>query len=163
MVGKKSDLGPIGENVSRAVRRFREERRLSYAELSRQLSEMGREIPPLGLRRIESGDRKVDVDDLVAIAVALNMSPLALLLPTVAGPVVPQGTSYEAENVWNWARGGFPLTTGVHTALTTLVEYMQASNPFTDYSDLIEAMKSATTIEELREQRARSEAQHGDD
>ena len=54
------------------------------AELSRQLAEMGRQIPPLGLRRIESEDRRVDVDDLVALALALGVSPITLLMPETA-------------------------------------------------------------------------------
>lgn len=66
-----------------------------YAELSRKLAEMGREIPPLGLRRIETGERRVDVDDLVALALALDLSPLALLLPTDTSSLVPFGRSWD--------------------------------------------------------------------
>jgi len=79
MAGKKSDLGPTGNHVKDNVQRLRGD--LSFAELSRRLSDIGREIPPLGLRRIESGDRRVDADDLVALAVALNVSPVSLLMP----------------------------------------------------------------------------------
>lgn len=110
MAGKKSDLGPIGTNLTHTLRRLREARRLGYAELSRQLSEMGREIPPLGLRRIETGVRRVDVDDLVALALALEVSPLALLLPTQPSAVVPQGDQYTASRIWDWARGRRPLS-----------------------------------------------------
>lgn len=123
MAGKKSDLGPIGENVQKTVRHFRDQaRRLSYAELSRKLADMGREIPPLGLRRIESGERKVDVDDVVALALALDVSPLALLLPVEASSLVAQGDQYDAMRIWDWARGhralaGDPLT------------FMRDSNP----------------------------------
>ena len=110
MAGKKSDLGPIGENVAAAVKRFRDdERRLSYAELSRKLAELGREIPPLGLRRIESGDRRVDADDLVALALALNVSPLALLFSTDAGAVLPGGDRYAAEQIWRLGDWWTPL------------------------------------------------------
>lgn len=110
MAGKKSDLGPIGINVTHAVLRFREARGLGYAELSRKLADMGRDIPPLGLRRIESGARRVDADDLVALALALDVSPLALLLPTEPSSLVPKGDRYTAERIWHWARGDEPLT-----------------------------------------------------
>src|SRR6476659_4961943 len=83
MAGKKSDLGPIGVELTHNVRRLRGE--LGYAELSRRLGEMGREIPPLGLRRIEAGTRRVDADDLVALAVALGVSPITLLMPAADG------------------------------------------------------------------------------
>ena len=47
---------------------LRERTNLGYAQLSRKLKEAGRAIPELGLRRIEDGDRRVDVDDLAALA-----------------------------------------------------------------------------------------------
>jgi hypothetical protein len=109
MAGKSTELGPIGVNVTHTVRQFREERRLGYAELSRQLAEIGREIPPLGLRRIESGERRVDVDDLVALAVVFDVSPLALLLPTEAGSLTSQGVEYSLQQIWNWGEGLHPL------------------------------------------------------
>ena len=86
----------------------------------------------------------MDVDDLVAIAVVFNVSPLALLLPTFDGPVVPQGISYTAEDIWNWAKGGFPLsdpTTGVVETAEWLA-YMEPSNPFTDFSEAFDKFKS---------------------
>jgi transcriptional regulator with XRE-family HTH domain len=122
MAGRKSDLGPIGENVAKAVRRFREARGLSYAELARRLADIGREIPPLGLRRIEGGDRKVDVDDLVALALALDVAPLALLLPTEPSSLVPKGDRYTAARIWDWARG--------HQALSgDAIAFLRDSNP----------------------------------
>lgn len=78
---KKIELGPVGLIVARNVRRTREKAGYSYAELSRTLTDLGRPIPPLGLRHIEAGNRRVDVDDLVMLALALDVAPLALLLP----------------------------------------------------------------------------------
>ena len=91
------------------MRRFREERRLRYAELSRQLADIGRDIPPLGLRRIESGERRVDVDDLAALAVVFDVSPLALLFPTAASFLTSQGEEYAVEQIWSWGEGLHPL------------------------------------------------------
>jgi transcriptional regulator with XRE-family HTH domain len=142
MVGKKNDLGPIGVNVSHTVRRFREERRLSYAELSRRLADVGREIPPLGLRRIEAGDRKVDVDDLVALALALNVAPVGLLLPAVESSVVPQGNLYSAEDIWAWGRGGHPISMSQPgNDVGEWIEFMVASNPLTDFSEMIRQLQ----------------------
>ena len=125
MAGKKTDLGPIGVNVTHNVRHFRHEvRRLSYAELSRRLADLGREIPSLGLRRIESGERRVDVDDLVALALALQVSPLALLLTTERGPVLPNGKVYDPELIWDWATGQHPLL-GTDDAIS----FMRYSDP----------------------------------
>lgn len=79
MAMKKIDLGPTGLNVARSVRQYRNIRNFTYAELSRRLDGLNRRIPPLGLRQLEAGKRRVDVDDLVALAVALDASPQALI------------------------------------------------------------------------------------
>lgn len=127
MAGKKSDLGPIGDNVAKAVKWFRDDvRHLSYAELSRKLAERGREIPPLGLRRIESGDRRVDADDLIALALALGVSPLALLLSAEDGPVLEGGKPYPAEQIWKWATGEHPLL-----GSDDVLDFIRNSNPLT--------------------------------
>lgn len=79
MTDRKNPLGPTGETVRRNVARLRGG--MQYKVLSEKLAAVGRPIPPLGLRRIEAGDRRVDVDDLVALAVVFDVSPLTLLLP----------------------------------------------------------------------------------
>ena len=81
MAMKKIEPGPLGLNVARNVRQLREQAGYGYAELSRLLTDMGRPIPPLGLRHLEAGERRVDVDDLWALAFALNTAPITLLLP----------------------------------------------------------------------------------
>jgi transcriptional regulator with XRE-family HTH domain len=114
---KKNPLGPTGEQVRENVKRLRTDRRLTYVELSDRLDRAGRPIPPLGLSRIERGDRRVDADDLVAIAHALGVNPSALLFPPTADPE----TSFEvtgcgrfpAEDIWNWADGRMPLVAGI--------------------------------------------------
>jgi transcriptional regulator with XRE-family HTH domain len=72
-------LGITGQNFARNLRRIREERGLTYAELSRQLTIQHWPIPVLGLQRIERGDRKVGVDDAMTLALVLGV-PLADLL-----------------------------------------------------------------------------------
>lgn len=75
-------LGPAGEALRENLKRIRsEERRYTFAELSKRLKDIGRPIPVLGLRRIEMGQRRVDVDDLMALALALDVPPVLLLLP----------------------------------------------------------------------------------
>jgi|TARA_B100000378_G_scaffold258680_1_gene238112 hypothetical protein len=62
---------------------------------------------------MESGQRKIDVDDMMAIAYALDVSPLALLLPFTQAPsdvVRPAGIGREMEalTAWEWAVGAAP-------------------------------------------------------
>ena len=85
MAGKEIDLGPTGKQVKANVARVRRARGLSFAELSRRLGEVGRPIPPLGLRRIEEGLRRVDVDDIFALATVLWVTPSILMLPATRG------------------------------------------------------------------------------
>lgn len=110
MAGKEIPLGPTGETVRANIARLRSSAKFSYAELSRRLEEAGRAIAPLGLRRIESGTRRVDVDDLVALAVVLGVNPNALLMPEVIGTGLHRSVTGAGEirtiTAWNWARGG---------------------------------------------------------
>jgi transcriptional regulator with XRE-family HTH domain len=74
-------MDTTGAIVRWNIRRLREERRLTYAEVSRQLDGYNWPIPVLGLRRIERGERRVDVDDLTLLARVLGVAPAALLRP----------------------------------------------------------------------------------
>ncbi|MBU4214303.1 MAG: helix-turn-helix transcriptional regulator [Actinobacteria bacterium] len=85
MAGKGIEIGPTGDTVRHNIARVRRARGLAYTELSKQLAEAGRLIPPLGLRRIEDGERRVDVDDLVALAAVLWVDPVVLMAPPLYG------------------------------------------------------------------------------
>lgn len=73
--------GPAGRNVRRNVRRLREQYRWSYREVEERLAQAGRAIPVLGLSAIEAGERRVDVDDLVALTAVFGLTPGELLEP----------------------------------------------------------------------------------
>ncbi|UAK34174.1 helix-turn-helix domain-containing protein [Nocardia asteroides] len=113
---KKNPLGATGETVRENVRLHRERLNLKFADLSRRLEAAGRPIPVLGLSRIEKGERRVDSDDLVALALALEVSPITLLMPN------PQGATSEtaltatglddsvtAKQLWDWLRADAPV------------------------------------------------------
>jgi hypothetical protein len=90
---------------------------LGFAQLSRELVRAGRDIPPLGLGRIESGERRVDVDELTALAAAFGVCPAALLMPEAEDPeAIVQLTGTEkaqAQRIWSWLNGSYPLTGSV--------------------------------------------------
>ena len=96
-VAKKNPLGAAGENVRRNVARLRSKKELGYAELSRNLGNLGRAIPPLGLARIEKGERRVDADDLVALARALSTTVETLLAPEGNDVVEKRVIEFQAE------------------------------------------------------------------
>jgi hypothetical protein len=117
---KQIDTGPIGTAVAANIETLLESQNLSYAELSRRLDKLGRPIAPLGLTRIRDHKRRVDVDDLVALALALGVSPTTLLLPasdgsTQAGaaggkvPVTDRGGEYPRRQIWSWLIAEAPI------------------------------------------------------
>lgn len=117
MVGIKSEPGPTAVAVANSVKWHRERVGWGYARLSRELTKIGRDIPPLGLGRIESGTRRVDVDDLTALAVVFEVSPISLLMPMSdeSGAIQLTGTpvGIAPTRVWSWLNGSYPLTGSV--------------------------------------------------
>lgn len=77
----RGPLGPAGRNVRRNVMRLRERRGWPYKELSERLTRVGHGIHTVELGWIEAGKRRVDVDDLVALAAALDVRVEELLHP----------------------------------------------------------------------------------
>lgn len=77
-------MGPTGRTVGMNIAFFRVKRGLKLAELSERMAEVGRPMTGNTLSSIENLTRRADVDDLVAIAAALDVSPAALLMPQVA-------------------------------------------------------------------------------
>jgi len=108
--------GAAGDAVAKNVTRIRGTRGLNYSALSKLLGQHGREIPPLAVRRIEEGERRVDVDDLVALSVALNVSPATLLMPNSdeeAADTSLTGTgTLKANDMWDWLTANNPLPDG---------------------------------------------------
>lgn len=132
MAGKKSEQGATGTTVAENIQRCRSNQRLGYAEMSRMLDEVGRSIPPLGLRRIESGERRVDVDDLVAIAAVLGVSPTTLMMPSTPNPddeVVSSARpeSVPAQRLWRWFCAERPLEGEV--SASDLLDFAGAAFP----------------------------------
>jgi len=111
-------VGPAGEVLATNIHRVRTAQRLGYAELSRLLSDVGRPIPELGLRRIELGDRRVDFDDLVALCYVLKIAPVDLIVDkdatTEPYPLIPS-REFESESVREWIRGETVLLSAAQT------------------------------------------------
>lgn len=108
------DLGPVGDTARYRIRKARESRGNTAVELSAMVRAIGRDLSPVAIRRIEFGARRIDVDDLVALAQVLDISPLALVLPFGESPGEEFATSEfneerTLERWWKWAHGEEPL------------------------------------------------------
>jgi transcriptional regulator with XRE-family HTH domain len=95
--------------VADNVHQLRERRGLSIRQLAGRLGDLlDKQFHPSGVVKIEKGDRGVDADDLVALALALGVTPNRLLLTgDVADYTVKLTATAEASEVsaWWWATG----------------------------------------------------------
>lgn len=111
--------GPASKIVRENVRRLRGSR--TYAATVRDMRELaGHSIHEVVLKRIESGERRIDVDDLIALALAFQVTPAELLLDHGDNPDEPVAVSGDTEmpdlirgaerwKVYEWLRGRRPL------------------------------------------------------
>ncbi len=113
--GRQKSRAAASDYVAENVGRLRTARHLSQQDLALRLAEVGRPMPPSTLSKIEGKSRVVDVDDLIALALALRVNPSALLLPPRADDteiaLTPTRTA-PAWAAWQWADGANPLPTG---------------------------------------------------
>lgn len=112
MATRPVEIGPTGLQTARNIERLRTELGMSQRRLAQVLTDLGRPTPTTALSKIERGERRVDVDDLAAIAVALGVSPTTLLLPPVADAsrtTVTGAGAVTTEAAWDWIDGIRPL------------------------------------------------------
>jgi transcriptional regulator with XRE-family HTH domain len=164
---KKIDLGPTGTTVADNIRQIRETRHLGYTELSRLLADHGRDIAPLGLRRIEARERRVDVDDLMALAVVFGVSPVALLAPpSRSAQTTVEGTATgerRADVLRKWLRDIDPLEP---LGFSTLVEFAQRSWPewaLDELTDRLQELRRATDTKLERRAATKRKTDNGND
>lgn len=83
MAARAIQIGEVGERVAAAITARRQRRGWDQRYLAERVTEAGRPMSASVLGKIESGARRVDVDDLAAFADALGVPP-AQLLPAAA-------------------------------------------------------------------------------
>ncbi|MGW4101674.1 helix-turn-helix domain-containing protein [Streptomyces sp. NPDC004976] len=79
MAARSLEIGPAGMLAGRTIGILRVERGLGQRQLAERCSALGRPMSNTMLSRIELAKRRCDIDGLVAIADALQVSPLVLL------------------------------------------------------------------------------------
>ena len=99
---------------------IRKRKQWSQARLAERLTELG-SLTEVGgsthqtvIAKIETGTRKVTVDEAFRLAAALDVSPLTLLLPRddVQGvQIVPDGLPFTGRAVHAWITGDLSVTT----------------------------------------------------
>ncbi|WP_292716184.1 helix-turn-helix transcriptional regulator [Microbacterium sp. 13-71-7] len=107
------DKGLTGLAIGQHVRRAREALGIDLATASERLASVGWPIAKSALSRLENGQRRVDVDDLMALSVALCASPTELLLgggDAVVPTAVPK--SLIDDEIRAWVAGYLTLDVG---------------------------------------------------
>ncbi|QHC30598.1 helix-turn-helix domain-containing protein [Streptomyces sp. HF10] len=79
MAARSLEIGPAGMLAARTIEILRTERGLGQRQLAARCTALGRPMSNTMLSRIELTKRRCDIDDLVVIAEALQVSPAALL------------------------------------------------------------------------------------
>jgi transcriptional regulator with XRE-family HTH domain len=121
VAGKEPDTGATSQTVADNVRRLRDDQNMNFTQLSERLqTAAGWSINAVGIRRIEAGERRVTPDDLVALALALGVSPSTLLMPAqdsegnpIEAEVEVEATGFAmpvaARTFWEWLIGAGAL------------------------------------------------------
>lgn len=136
-------MGPTARTVADNIRRLREARGMSLRALSAELKKAGRTLSADALNKIENGRtlppdadtprqiRRVDSDDLMALAVVLKVNPSALLLPhtTESSIELTGGGTVDAKTVWRWADGKRPLRIPEEDDGTERVDFQRWARP----------------------------------
>jgi transcriptional regulator with XRE-family HTH domain len=80
---RKSDIA--GQTPSQTFRRrlvdVRRRAKITQAELSSRLADLGYQLSRAAIAEIERGNRRVTLDDALAVAAALGVAPLHLIVP----------------------------------------------------------------------------------
>lgn len=89
MAARPLEIGAAGIHAGQAIARLREARGWDQQGLAERLAVAGRAVSQPIVSRMEAGTRRIDVDDLVAVAEVLQVSVGALLPHTEdSAPVV---------------------------------------------------------------------------
>jgi transcriptional regulator with XRE-family HTH domain len=101
----------VGEVFARRLREARDARGWTQQELSAELGRLGAPMDRTTVAKIEKGQRQARVEELVAFAAALDVSPAFLLLPLRLDTTVALTPKMTVETVTalRWACGEGPL------------------------------------------------------
>jgi transcriptional regulator with XRE-family HTH domain len=125
MAVRTIELGDVGEYVAEAVGMLRRRRGWDQPTLARHVTEAGRAMTASVVGKVEAGTRRVDVDDLVALAVALEVKPERLLLAAGGDPEEPQASTADG-----------PITAAVRDDIEALGELDDLEQPGTALAEI---------------------------
>ena len=112
MATRRVEIGTTGETVRANVARVRNKLGFTLRDVADRLTDIGHPMAHNTVSEIERGARRVDVDDLMALAAALDASPAALLMPVGEKDQEVAVTGHMGKltcgRVWDWIIGRRP-------------------------------------------------------
>lgn len=128
---RANELGPAGGRLAENVKAIRERLPLTTEQLAERVTGLGRPMRANTITKIEKGQRRVDIDDAVALAIALRVNLTTLVLPyTTKGTAqLTETTTIGASEAWDWADGKRPLRVPADDDGSALVDFQRHARP----------------------------------
>lgn len=136
--------GPVGRQVAQNLASARATRRATTSGLAQAITSMGIPMTASTITKIETQGRRVTVDELIAFAVALEVSPVTLLLPANKSeplPLAPRLESVSWRGTWGWMHGRQSLAIPTEIAAGTRsstghLPWLADNQPYLDEDEL---------------------------
>jgi transcriptional regulator with XRE-family HTH domain len=128
---RANELGPTGSRLAENVKMLRERLPLTTEQLAERVTGLGRPVRANTITKIEKGQRRVDIDDAMALAIALEVNLTTLVLPyTTKGTAhLTETTTVDAAEAWDWADGRRPLRVPEGDDGSALVDFQRRARP----------------------------------
>ncbi|WP_431278255.1 helix-turn-helix domain-containing protein [Leifsonia poae] len=111
-MGENNEPASTGQIAADRLRSIRTGQQMSLRQLAERVNALGYPLSLAMINRIELGLRRMDVDDLTALAAALGVAPAALLMDldvrSQSDIVSATGVQGDAEAMWDWLTGQKP-------------------------------------------------------
>lgn len=110
-MARQRQEGPVAETVATNLRRLRDLRGLTAQQLADKIaSQGGGRLRPDYISLVENRRRSLTLEEALLVAVALDVTPAALLMPDTPDPAAqvtptPSMRTYPARTVWLWLTG----------------------------------------------------------
>ncbi len=111
MARRKRPARPASAVVAERIRQLRKEKRWTQTDLAEAVTGFGHPMHQTAIAKIEAKQRKVSVEDLLVLALALDVPPPLLFLPFDRDEdlaLTPTTATYPWR-VWEWLHGEEPL------------------------------------------------------
>jgi transcriptional regulator with XRE-family HTH domain len=112
----------LRETTAERVRSLRIRNGMSQQNLADRMNHLGARVDRSVVAKVEAGKRAVSLEDAFRFALALDVAPVHLLVPTDSDESIPLAPNLEAapHEVRAWIRGFMPLFQDPRVYFTTV-------------------------------------------